>query len=246
MNTLIEKFNLSNVRIMDFFQTQSNISKHLQEENLETLKLADVYNTTYLPAFNLLDEALKPIRKTGMTDPMLEFDNERDATLVGLNAHVKAFLRFPEPEKAKAAERLKLIIDRYGKEIQKLPLREETGAIANLLQDLKVSAAQADLERIGAMPYITKLEEDNTAFESLYNDRTRMEAAMETGKTKAARVELQEAFSLMVQTINALALLGGEAPYRRLADNINREVQQSLITVKQRASMRANSKAVER
>lgn len=231
---MIVRTNLSALRVMDFFQTQTNIGAHLQQEDLTALKLKNVVDNTFVPALTELDEALKPFRKTGLTDPLLALDAERDAAIVGLTAHVRAFLTYPETDKAEAAARLKLILDKYGKNIYRLPQREQTGAVTNLLQDMDTAEGRADLMLIIAHPWAVAMQTANTAFENLYNERTRAHAAVETGKTRAARNALQEAFGLVARTINALALLEGEAAYRNLANNINREVQQALAAKRAR------------
>ena len=45
-----------------------------------------------------------------------------------------------------------------------------------------------------------------------------------------SNIALQEAFVLLARTIDALALLEGEQPYKTLADNINHEVRQALAS----------------
>lgn len=227
---MILRTDLKSLRIMDFFQTQSNIAAHLNGEDLAALKLENTVNNTFLPALEALDEALKPFRKTGLTDPLLTHDGERDAAIVGLTAHVRLFTGYPQADKAQAAARIKLTLDKYGKKPQSLPQREQTGAMTNLLQDLETPEKVADLERIMATPWVAWLKTANTAFETLYNERTRASATVETGKTRAARLALQEAFVLLARTIDALALLEGEQPYKTLADNINHEVRQALAS----------------
>lgn len=87
---MIERTDLNNLRVMDFFQTLTNIAAHLNNEDLAVLKLENVVNNIFTPALTAMDEALKPFRKTGLTDPLLTHDAERDAAIVGLSAHVRA------------------------------------------------------------------------------------------------------------------------------------------------------------
>ena len=87
------------------------------------------------------------------------------------------------------------------------------------------------VQRTGATPFTTKLGNDNTELEKVYNDRTRIQAAIEVGAAKEAREALQKAFSKLVKTINAYAFLEGKEPYQRLAANINQEVKQAVQTV---------------
>lgn len=220
---------------MGFFQNMANIKAFLEQEDLEALKLKAV-SDEFTAAFNALDTALKPFRKSGLTEGIAELDRRRDMALVGFAAHCRLFATFPDADKAAAAARLLLTLDKYGKAPQDKPAREETAIIYNLLQDLDEAPATADIGLIGATQWVTDLRTANTAYEKSYNDRTQHDAAVITGATKEARVAMYEVFRKLVQTINALAFLGGAEPYARLIDNINMEVRRAQQALKQRLS----------
>lgn len=221
---MIKIFNLRNLRILDFFQVVSNIAAHVQKYDLTALKLKD-------PAAKLktalleLDDALKPLRVSGDTQKLNELDARRDRALVGLNAFLKSFSHFPDAAKTNAANKLKAELEKYGKSPQTLPLREETAMIHNVLQDFAKPENAAFVTELGAATWIAELQTANTEFETLYNTRTRENAAIEVGKTKVERQKTQEALTFLIQTINARMLLDGEAPYKALAGEINFEIK---------------------
>ncbi len=228
---MIKRSDLRDVQMLDFYQIMANVNAHLRLENLGTLKLTDVVSNDFIPAFVKMDETMKPLYKSGLTEQILHLDNLRDKMVVGLRNHLKVSTAYPETEKAAAAIRLLNVMDNYGKGIQRQPMREETGIIANLLQDFAKPENVPLVQSTSSEVYITKLAEYNTQLESAYNDRTRIQAALEVGAAKEVRETLQKAFSKLVKTINAYAFLEGEEPYKRLADNINQEIKQAVQTV---------------
>lgn len=232
---MIKSTSLKNIRVMEFFTLASNVKDYLAAEDLNALRIDAIVNNEYIPAFNAFDEALKPLRKTGLTDALLEADTRRDAAMVGLGAHVRAFIDFLDTAKAEAAARLKTIIDKYGKSPQRLSLTEQTGVVINLLQDLAQPQAQTDLALIGAETWAVKMETDNNEFQNIFKERIGLEATFEAGKTRATRDAVQDVFSRLCERINALALIDGVEPYQRIIDNINREVARARQIARQRS-----------
>lgn len=238
---MIQGTSLDALRLMEFFALCSNVNDYLAAEDLTALKLNAVHTETYLPAFNALDDALKPFRKTGLTQTLLDLDARRDEALVGLAKIARSFIDFPVAEKAQTADLVKRTIDKYGKSPQALGLFEQTGVMINLLQDLSKADLKASVEAIGATPWVEILQETNNQFVEIFKQRTEEEAAIETGKTKAARFVMQKALTHTCKLINALAMVNNEAPYRGLTDNINREISRAKQIVKQRRNAKATA-----
>lgn len=221
---MIKKFDLSRVRLMEFFQVMTNIKVFLEKENLKTLGLEKA-KKVFDEKYTAFDEALKPLKKSDLTAKIHELDSQRDEALVGLSAHARAFTNFPDPAKSSVAKKILAHIEKYGKNLQNKPLQEETGIIINLLQDLSVSEMTQALTTIGATEWITKMQTANEALAQMHNDRTEANGAVEVGKSKQTRQELQEAFKQIVKTINALSFVNGEEPYRNIANAINEEMK---------------------
>lgn len=221
---MIKKFNLSRVRLMEFFQTMTNIKSFVDKENAKELGI-ETAKSVFDTKLTALDEALKPLAKSELTQKLHQLDRERDDALVGFLGHCRAFAHFPEEAKSQAAQKLLLNAEKYGKNIQNKPLKEETAIITNLLQDLSTSELQQAVSIIGAEKWIENLRTANEAFAKIHNDRTQEQSLIETGKTKEARQELQEAFKVLVQTINALAVINGKEKYQNVINLINEEIK---------------------
>lgn len=224
---MVKFTSLSKFRILDFFQVASNISAHLDQYSLQTLKL-DGVAADFRASLALLDTALKPLRLSAETQQLHLLDARRDNALVGLSVFLKSFSRSPEEAKRTAAAKLRAELEKYGKSPQLLPLREETAMITNFLQDMAKPENAQFLTEVGATAWITELQTTNDEFESRYNARIQENALMEVGKTKEARQDAQAKLTKLIQTINARELLDEDNPnYKKLADEIDQEIKQA-------------------
>ena len=151
----------------------------------------------------------------------------------------RAHINFPIAEKAQAAELVKRTLDKYGKSIQELGFTEQTGVVINLLQDLTQTPVKEAVNIIGATPWVTILQKTNEQYIETFIQRTEIEATLKTGKTNAARLAMQAALTKMCKLINALALVHGEAAYKKLSDSINEEISSAKQIAKRRRSARS-------
>lgn len=222
---MITKSNLKNIRIMAFVQVMNNVKSFLSNDNLETLNL-----TALVAAFNAqlsaLEEAIKPLRKNENTAKIKQLDDKRDALLMGFIKHCRLFQTFPEEAPSKAAKKLVIVIEKYGRNPQKQGLREETAIIRNLLADLELTDLAQAVTTIGAGKWLEHLKATNAELEKLHTERTEEQSAIEVGKTKAEREKMQEAFDQLVIAINGLSLIKGKEKYQNLINAINLEIKE--------------------
>ncbi len=233
MEKLIKATNLQEAHLMDFFQVMQLISKWLDKEDLEQLKLTDEA-ANFKATLKELDDALLQAKKTGFTQKIIEADNIRDSLLIGLNYVVKGMTYFTDSNISNMAEQVKTILSKYGKRIDTLPQREESAVIENILQDLQTEPIAGMLPQLGLSQWIPKLQEANANFDSLYLARSEKEATFISGLTREQREKMQERFSHLCRTIEAYAFIDGEDAYKPLADRINVEVAKIKQLVKSR------------
>lgn len=224
---MILYFNLTKLRLMNFYQVMTNVQLFLSQEDLETLKLKDAAKV-FDEKYKAFDAAVQPMRGDVDTKELNKLDERRDKALIGLYGHVRVFTGFPEEAKATAAQQLQAILLKYDKAPQTKPLREETAIVSNVVSDLEVADAKAKLTLIGADKWLDELKDANKKFEAAYNARTQRNMDL-VGQTKEKRIALDGEYRHLVHTINALATLGGEAPYKRLMSSINADIQQALL-----------------
>ena len=224
---MILYFNLTKLRLMNFYQVMTNVQLFLSQEDLETLKLKDAAKV-FDEKYKAFDAAVQPMRGDVDTKELNKLDERRDKALMGLYGHVRVFTGFPEEAKATAAQQLQAILLKYDKAPQTKPLREETAIVSNVVSDLEVADAKAKLTLIGAEKWLDELKDANKKFEAAYNARTQRNMDL-VGQTKERRIALDDEYRHLAHTINALATLGGEAPYKRLMSSINADIQQALL-----------------
>ena len=224
---MILYFNLTKLRLMNFYQVMTNVQLFLSQEDLETLKLKDAAKV-FDEKYKAFDAAVQPMRGDVDTKELNKLDERRDKALMGLYGHVRVFTGFPEEAKATAAQQLQAILLKYDKAPQTKPLREETAIVSNIVSDLEVADAKAKLTLIGAEKWLDELKDANKKFEAAYNARTQRNMDL-VGQTKEKRIALDDEYRRLAHTINALATLGGEAPYKRLMSSINADIQQALL-----------------
>ena len=224
---MILYFNLTKLRLMNFYQVMTNVQLFLSQEDLETLKLKDAAKV-FDEKYKAFDAAVQPMRGDVDTKELNKLDERRDKALMGLYGHVRVFTGFPEEAKATAAQQLQAILLKYDKAPQTKPLREETAIVSNVVSDLEVADAKAKLTLIGAEKWLDELKDANKKFEAAYNARTQRNMDL-VGQTKEKRIALDDEYRRLAHTINALATLGGEAPYKRLMSSINADIQQALL-----------------
>ena len=224
---MILYFNLTKLRLMNFYQVMTNVQLFLSQEDLETLKLKDAAKV-FDEKYKAFDAAVQPMRGDVDTKELNKLDERRDKALMGLYGHVRVFTGFPEEAKATAAQQLQAVLLKYDKAPQTKPLREETAIASNIVSDLEVADTKAKLTLIGADKWLDELKEANKKFEAAYNARTQRNMDL-VGQTKERRIALDGEYRRLAHTINALATLGGEAPYKRLMSSINADIQQALL-----------------
>ena len=224
---MILYFNLTKLRLMNFYQVMTNVQLFLSQEDLETLKLKDAAKV-FDEKYKAFDAAVQPMRGDVDTKELNKLDERRDKALIGLYGHVRVFTGFPEEAKATAAQQLQAVLLKYDKAPQTKPLREETAIVSNVVSDLEVADAKAKLTLIGADKWLDELKDANKKFEAAYNARTQRNMDL-VGQTKEKRIALDGEYRHLAHTINALATLGGEAPYKRLMSSINADIQQALL-----------------
>lgn len=221
---MIKAANLSRIRIMDFFLVVSNIKDYTKKEDLETLKLKDFFEQKYIPTFEAFDASLIPNVQKELTTHIRSLNNQRAMYLVGLNSHLRALRNFPDKKVAEAANRLRSIIDSFGKNIHNMPLAEGMAIVINILQEIEKSTYINDIAITGVGKWITEIRKINDQLHTSFKERINKQASVKAGKTTEMRDVMQKVFTEFCNRINAIVTLEGDTLYRTLIDNINREI----------------------
>lgn len=236
---MIKSTNLYNARLMDFYQVMNLTVGYLDKEDIAALQLSEV-TTEFKATFVALDKALKQAQKTGFTESIIVADDNRDDIFTGFNGAIRSMTRFPDKEIAQSASLLLLIVEKYGQGITRLPQREESAILTNIITELQSVENTSLLQKTGLTIWVDKLAQANNEFDELYTHRTEKEAEFITGLTRTERANTQAAFEKLTRAIEAYAFINGEAAYKPLADKINTEVANVKQAAKARATLNGN------
>jgi gas vesicle protein len=199
---------------------------------IDKLNIANLF-VIFLALFADEDTAMQKIRKSAHTAKLQAADKYRDEIWRGLVDAVKSALNHFNSSVRDAATTLKIVCDTYGN-IAKKTLDDETGAIYNIIQDMRGKYA-AEVAALGLTDWVNELEKANEAFRALMKERYDETAEKTTLTMKDVRVKIDEAYDAIVERINAAIIIEGEDNYREFVTKLN-------VLIKRYADIQAQRK----
>ena len=195
--------------------------------------------TTAVDAF---DDALKASATNPATATATATDDARDASWRGGNNYLTTMCAYPDAEIAAYAAEAKSLFDKYG-DPTKLAQTEESGVLHNLLQDLE-ALDSSKRTALNLDVWITDLKTKEEAFLAAAAQRTEADAARQVGIVKETRTAAETAYRSLVDTVNALAMINGDAEYATFIDHVNAMIERQKAISKARVT-RAKKKEDE-
>ena len=169
------------------------------------------------------DENLKLSAKSLLTDKIADADKERDRLYAGYKKAVSGYEGFPDDAMAEAAKALAQHIKDY-KISPQMQMDKETGLLVNFIQDLEGKFSE-QIKALSLGAFVEKLKASNESLRELTAQRTDERSAKTAGALKTAREASDEAYKLLVQHVNARALIEGEDAYSAFIDYANTEIE---------------------
>ena len=193
----------------------------------------DVFNG----ALDGYDTALKESSSIPSASVASNADGERDLAWRGVNAYAKAMTAHPTDATRTAAIEVKALFDKYG-DPTSLSQTEESGVLHNLIQDLQALPAEKRTA-LALDVWIADLEAKEKTFLAAVQQRTSEQSARVAGIVKQSRQKADEAYDSLVETVNALVLLEGEADYATFIDHVNVLIDRQKTVLKTRSTLNA-------
>ena len=184
--------------------------------------------TTAVDAF---DDALKASATNPATATATAADDARDAAWRGANNYAAAMCAYPDADLRAIAEQCKAVFDKYG-DPTKLAQTEESGVLHNLLQDLEA----LPIAEINFSVWVEDLKYKEEQFLAAAAQRTEADAARQVGIVKETRTAAEAAYRSLVDTVNALAMINGDAEYATFIDHVNAMIERQKAISKARAT----------
>ena len=203
------------------FTFVSNILARADADTAVKAKAANLVTALH-DALAVEDEALKISQKSLLTDEIAKADADRDALYAGYKKAVEGFLAIPVADMAQAATELAQHIkdNRFSTTDQ---LDKETGLLVNFIADLEGKFSE-QVKKLSLTAFVTNMKEANERVRTLTLQRTNERMTLPVGALKSARLSSDKAYRELVQMVNALALVLGEAEYTPFIAYVNTEI----------------------
>ena len=203
------------------FEYVSMMLASVQSQAAVKQKVADLV-AALASAIEAEDEALKVSTKSFITDDLAQADQDRDTFYAGYKKAVEGFLHMPVADMAQAAKVLKQHIKDY-RINTRAQIDQNTGLLANFIADLEGKYASY-VSTLGLSLFVTHMKEANERVRTLVRQRNNERMGITVGALKTARTATDAAYHNLVDMVNALALVNGDAAYAAFIDYVNVEI----------------------
>ena len=203
------------------FEYVSMMLASVQSQAAVKQKVADLV-AALASAIEAEDAALKVSTKSFITDDIAQADQDRDTFYAGYKKAVEGFLHMPVADMAQAAKVLKQHIKDY-RINTRAQIDQNTGLLANFIADLEGKYA-AQVSTLGLTLFVTHMKEANERVRTLVRQRNNERMGITVGALKTARTATDAAYHNLVDMVNALALVNGDAAYAAFIDYVNVEI----------------------
>ena len=244
----LSTLNIARLRTEECFgylkQVETETASLPIQEETETPSVVSVLSATdsiletkvneFTTAVDTFDDALKASDTNPATAKATATDDARDASWRGANNYTAAMCAHPDAEVAANAAEAKSLFDKYG-DPTKLAQTEESGVLHNLLQDLEAFDSSKRTS-LALDVWITDLKTKEEAFLAAAVARTEADAARQVGIVKETRTAAEAAYRSLVDTVNALAMINGDAAYATFIDHVNVMIERQKAISKARST----------
>ena len=196
--------------------------------------------TALQTALKAEDDALALSKANLLSKEIKAIDAERDKHYKALRKAITFFLNHPDAELVKAAARLEQLLKDYNIN-PAMQLDRETGLLLNLISDLETKSA-ADVTALALTPVVQAMKQANDKLREVTRARANDRAVQIVGQLRQAQHASDEAYHTLVQKVNALAVVEGEADYADFISKMNEQVKHYKQEVLTKAKKKGDGK----
>jgi hypothetical protein len=200
----------------------------------------DAQFNAFLTVYKAESDFFIVTQKSNLSDDVETRDAERDELYRAFVQYIKVLTRHFTPATAAAALRIKNVLDAKG-DIPILPNNDETAELANVIAELKTTYA-ADVTATATADWLAQLQTKNDAFDLVWKDRNTQQAAKIHAQAKVLRTATDAAYKTVVERINSLIIVNGDANYKAFVNEYNEYVDKEKTLLAQRAGRNAAKK----
>jgi hypothetical protein len=215
---MITRALLPRFRAAEFTQFLTNALQILADKGPGTLLVEDQASAVE-EALAEVEEEYQRQTLSGITSELAELDKRRDKALKGIRRVVSGYEEHFDPAKLEAAQRITLVLKKYGPGIARLRYQQETGEVRSLVQDLQGDAAvSAALETLGLTDWVAELSSANQEFDDAFVRRAQEMAGGASQLLALRRVAVKKWAELTTHLTARATLTPSELYTRTLAE----------------------------
>jgi hypothetical protein len=159
-------------------------------------------------------------RRSEFTELKAITDQDRDRTVIGLMAMLRAGTKHFDPVIRKHAKRVLNLIKDYG-DLVNADYDAETTGIDGLLSKLNSSDYTLSVQTLNIAPWLVELEKYNNLFKSYVVDTEQEQTKQPTTTARVARKETDEALRKIMNYVTSLININGQEEYVSLVTEFN-------------------------
>lgn len=186
---------------------------------LLTLETDKAMVDSFTAAVSAYDAALKQSDKNSYTAALNEADAKADKRWSAAYAYCKAMMEHPVGSVSAVAVKVVDIFRKYGV-LSTMGMDEEYGRYSNLIQDL-LALSDEEVTALSLAEWIEAMDSAVAQVQALRTDKTKEDSTRQVGIVKDTRTAADASYKSLVQRVNALVIVNGEAPYTDFIDRVN-------------------------
>lgn len=162
-------------------------------------------------AYGAMDAVYKKSNSSQFTPLIGGADTRRDSYCSAITMRLRATLLGPDEAEIEAAQKIKALFDVHGN-VRKLPLKAESAAITNIIQDLEERENATYCATLGITNWVDALKTENLTVQNLTEQRRQETVDQDNEEYKLLREAVDTAYEKIVSRINALVELEMSTP----------------------------------
>ncbi|MDR0604465.1 MAG: DUF6261 family protein [Bacteroidales bacterium] len=189
------------------------------DKNKEAIDVSELL-TDYELKLALEEHIYKWMRQSEFTEKKAAADYDRDKTLIGITATVKAATKHVIPLMQDYAKHVFVAINNFGN-LAKADYNAETAGIDSLLVRLRSKEYIVAVEALGLTPWLDELEKYNNLFKEYANEVEQELVEKPSIKYKDARHDTDKALRKIIKRISSLIDINGPEAYSQFVSEFN-------------------------
>jgi len=227
----ITKIDLSKLQNEEHLQFNSEFKVLVEQYTAGALDIETLF-VAYLLIFDREEEAFNQVRKSSVTDQLIDADDARDNIFSGFSKAVQASLNHYNEANKLAASRVKVLLDQYGN-ITRKSYDKKTADIKKMVQELQGTYA-TDIATLGLTEWVLQILAKNKIFEAYMKERYSEESSKTEYRMKEVRLEIDSSYRNMAEQVDALVRVKGADKYESFIKELNSRIDRYNITIAQR------------